>query len=400
MHKNFGPAACANCRNRAFLTGFINTVLSPLFGRESRRLGPKVLRMSVDRRPPRTRRIALVMIARDEAPRIARALASARPWVDDCLVLDTGSSDGTPRIARDVGARVEAFRWVDDFAAARNAALALADADWHLVLDADEWVAGGGEAIGALRDLAPDFVGQLRVDSEQEATGRRAVAPSWISRVLPGPVRYAGRVHEQPVHDLPVRRLPVTIGHDGYLPAALEAKAGRNAALLTQALAQSPDSAYLWYQLGKDHDVYGRHAQALDCLDRAAALMPSPPPGWAHDLTVRSLHALKRCKRHADAVPRAEAAMAAWPESPDVFFALGDLLLDWAADEPARAGELLPMIEAAWTRCLEIGERPDLEGAVSGRGSTLAAYNLTLLYETLNQPSQAARYRALAAVGR
>jgi tetratricopeptide (TPR) repeat protein len=286
---------------------------------------------------------------------------------------------------------------VDDFSAARNAALALADADWHLVLDADEWIADGGEAIAALRGQTPDFVGQLRVNSLQDVQGVRSTAPSWISRVLPKPVRYAGAVHEQPAHNYPVRRLPVAIGHDGYLPAALEGKAGRNAALLSRALNRTPDSAYLWYQLGKDHDVYGRHAQALDCLDRAAALMTSPPPRWAHDLTVRSLHALKRCKRHADAVSRAEAAMAAWPGSPDVFFALGDLLLDWAADEPARAHELLPMIEAAWTRCLEIGEQPDLEGAVSGRGSTLAAHNLALLYELQGRSADAVRCRELFA---
>ncbi len=367
-----------------------------LIGRDAVSPSPKVFAMSVEKPRPSARRVALVMIARDEAPRIGRALASARPWVDECVVLDTGSRDDTMRIARAAGARVESFRWVDDFAAARNAALDIAGADWHLILDADEWIASGGEAIAALRSQAPGFVAQLRVDSSQDAGGARSTVSSWISRALPGRVRYVGAIHEQPLHELPVRQLAVTIGHDGYLAEALAAKAGRNAALLSQALARAPDDAYLWYQLGKDHDVYARYAEALGCLDRAAALMPSPPPGWAHDLTVRSLHALKRCKRHADAVPRADEAMTAWPESPDVFFALGDLLLDWAADEPARAGELLPMIEAAWTRCLEIGERPDLEGAVAGRGSTLAAHNLALLYEMLNQPMQALRCRALA----
>jgi hypothetical protein len=398
--KNFKPSGPAGCLGRAFFTEVKSAALPALLGSVADAKGPKVPAMSVDKAPTTTWRVALVMIVRDEAPRIGRALTSARPWVDDCVVLDTGSRDETVRIARDAGARVGSFVWTDDFSAARNAALDLADADWHLVLDGDEWIAGGGEAIAALREQVPAFVAQLRVDSEQDASGVRAIAPSWISRVLPGRVRYAGAVHEQPVHDLPVRRLPVSVGHDGYLTSALAAKAGRNAVLLEAALAKTPNNAYLWYQLGKDHDVYGRCAQALDCLDRAAALTPDPAPAWAHDLTVRSLHALKRCKRHADAVMRAEAAMTDWPGSPDVFFALGDLLLDWAADEPARAGELLPMIEAAWTRCLEIGERPELEGAVSGRGSTLAAHNLALLYETLNQPARAARCRALAAVGR
>ena len=46
-----------------------------------------------------SRRLALVVIARDEAPRIARLLDSVRPWVDEMLVLDTGSADDTAGIA-------------------------------------------------------------------------------------------------------------------------------------------------------------------------------------------------------------------------------------------------------------------------------------------------------------
>ncbi len=39
--------------------------------------------------------IALVMIVRNEARCLARCLASVRPWVDEMLVLDTGSTDDT-----------------------------------------------------------------------------------------------------------------------------------------------------------------------------------------------------------------------------------------------------------------------------------------------------------------
>src|SRR5262245_31354097 len=81
----------------------------------------------------RMSKLALVMIARDEARCIERCLASVRAHVDEMVLLDTGSSDGTPEIARAAGARVGSFAWCDDFAAARNAALELADADWSLV---------------------------------------------------------------------------------------------------------------------------------------------------------------------------------------------------------------------------------------------------------------------------
>ena len=343
--------------------------------------------------PPR--RLALVVIARDEAGCIARLLSSVRPWVDDMLVLDTGSRDATARIAAEHGARVEHFTWCDDFAAARNRALDLAGADWHLVLDADEWVISGGEALQALRKTTPDFVGAMQLrDRFDQAPGRQAEAIGWLSRVLPGPVRYAGRVHEQPRHDLPVRRLALVVGHDGYVTERLADKRGRNRRLLAQALTEAPGDAYLWYQLGKDCAVYDEHQAAEDAFARACDLPAAAASPWWLDLVARRLFALKCLGRHAEAMNFAQTQMDAGADSPDFFFALGDLLLDLAALQPAQAGELLPMIEAAWQRCLTLGERPGQTGAVAGRGSFLAAHNLAVVLEGTDRADEAAALRA------
>ncbi len=341
------------------------------------------------------RRIALVVIARDEGRRIARLLDSVRPWVDEMLVLDTGSRDDTVRVASAHGARVEHFAWCDDFAAARNQALALAPADWHLVLDADEWLIAGGEALLALRAAPPDFVGALQLrDRFDQSPGRQAEAITWLSRVLPGAVRYAGRVHEQPLHDLPVRRLPLVVGHDGYVAERLADKRGRNRRLLEQALAEAPEDAYLCYQLGKDCAVYDEHAAAEVAFERACQQPGAAAAPWWLDLVARRLFALKCLGRHADAVDFAQTQMEAGAESPDFFFALGDLLLDLAVTRPEQAGELLPMAEAAWRRCLELGERADQVGAVAGRGSFLAAHNLAVVLEGTDRAPEAAALRA------
>lgn len=322
--------------------------------------------------------LGLVMIARDAAVDIGRALNSVRTHVDDLLVLDTGSVDGTIELARAAGARVEHFTWIDDFSAARNAALALSPTDWHLVLDADEWLTQGADALRAAAAQPPDFIGLLCVDSSFDADGTVRNSPSWLPRLLPRGTRYAGRIHEQPQGAWPRRRLPVHLGHDGYRDDALRRKDGRNRALLQRALADAPHDAYLLYQLGKDHDVQGRYAEAAAPYDQALARAPREA-GWRHDLVVRAIFTLKRLGRHADGLALAQREMPQWAESPDFFFALGDLLLDWAAEQPDRAGELLPMIDTCWRECLRIGERPELEGSVPGRGSHLAAHNLALL---------------------
>ena len=83
-------------------------------------------------------RLSLCMIVRNEEKRLPRCLASAMPWAGETIVVDTGSTDGTIALAERAGARVLHFAWRDDFAAARNHALAAATREWVLVLDADE----------------------------------------------------------------------------------------------------------------------------------------------------------------------------------------------------------------------------------------------------------------------
>jgi len=82
--------------------------------------------------------VSLCMIAKDEERHLARCLASVKPLVDEMIVVDTGSTDRTRKLATIFGARVVSFEWRGDYAAARNAGLEQASGDWIFTLDADE----------------------------------------------------------------------------------------------------------------------------------------------------------------------------------------------------------------------------------------------------------------------
>ena len=345
-------------------------------------------------------RLAMVMIARNEAERIGRALRSVRPHVDAMVVLDTGSSDDTAAIAAECGAKVHSFDWCDDFAAARNAALALSGADWNLVLDADEWLEEPGEALGAdavaAWGAAPRFIGEVQILNHVMQGDTVGLSTTWLPRLLPRGVLYTGRIHEQPDAALPRTRLPVRISHDGYMPKNLARKAGRNEALLRRELEATPDDAYLWFQLGKEHQARDDAEEAAMCLSKAYNLCPAGAP-FRHALIVRTISALKAARAFGDGRALADAEAPNWSDSADFWFVVGDLYLDWSSSNPEQAIKHgLPICEYAWKRCLEIGERDDLDGSVKGRGGFMAAYNLAIMFETFGMEEQAKTYHAMA----
>lgn len=67
-----------------------------------------------------------------------RCLDSVAHLVDEIIIMDTGSTDQTKEIARQYPAKIYDFTWIDDFAAARNAAFAKATQEYILWLDADD----------------------------------------------------------------------------------------------------------------------------------------------------------------------------------------------------------------------------------------------------------------------
>jgi glycosyltransferase involved in cell wall biosynthesis len=83
--------------------------------------------------------VSVIVITKDEEASIAETLRSVS-WADEIVVVDSGSTDRTVAISRELGARVVVAADWPGFGAQKNRALAEARGDWVLSLDADEQV--------------------------------------------------------------------------------------------------------------------------------------------------------------------------------------------------------------------------------------------------------------------
>jgi tetratricopeptide (TPR) repeat protein len=141
--------------------------------------------------------LSFCAIVKNESQNLARCLASVKPYVDELVIVDTGSTDETIAISQQYGAKVGHFKWCDDFAAARNYVLSLVSGDWVLTLDADEELIVHSPQF-RLRLASPDAplaYGLKRTDLHEVGDVSGGVHLR-LFRNLPE-LRYGDRYHEQ-----------------------------------------------------------------------------------------------------------------------------------------------------------------------------------------------------------
>jgi glycosyltransferase involved in cell wall biosynthesis len=159
--------------------------------------------------------VSLTMIFREEEKNLPACLESVRGMFDEIVVVDTGSKDRTAEIARSFGARVFDFVWVDDFGAARNAALARATGDYAFWLDADDVVepAQLQKLETILKRLRKGeeaaYVVRCACDPSPDGSGGGTVVDHIRLFPLREGIRWTYRVHEQILPALRRAKIPV-----------------------------------------------------------------------------------------------------------------------------------------------------------------------------------------------
>ena len=258
--------------------------------------------------------LGLCVIVRNGAATLRGCLASVSGLVDEVVVVDTGSTDGTVEIARACGANVLSHPWCDDFAAVRNTALRASRTDWILVLDADEQIDAAAHSWirNELRTPHADaYITPVRnylKPQDRPLTGvwdlpaqeRHPLAPEATHYVASEVVRlykrapevyYIGHVHEQVEYRL--AELQRSVGYAGFHIHhfgwyQLDADGWkRKQALYTNLLAEKhrrrPKDALVMLQYGDALCAWGgKVEEGLSLFMKAAAINNQLPDIWLY----------------------------------------------------------------------------------------------------------------------
>lgn len=286
-------------------------------------------------------RISQCMIVKNEEENIVKALSWGKGIVSEQIVVDTGSTDRTVELARQMGAEVYHFTWIDDFSAAKNFAISKAKSEWIVLLDADEYFSAEDAKklpllLHSLRNKPYDGVATNWIHLDDNGGIAMVDAQVRIFRNRPG-LRYHRRIHEYLAweDDTGIAYWQDTLGlslfHTGYGEAAKKKKqrGGRNLRLIQKELQDHPDDFEMMTYLGNEYVALEEYALAIETYREVFSRMPKWAYGVYHvaasEVPLRLLSVLvdQSETEESDLLKVYEKAVKGWPEEGDYDYFLG-----------------------------------------------------------------------------
>jgi glycosyltransferase involved in cell wall biosynthesis len=275
----------------------------------------------------KTNPISLCMIVKNEEANLPGCLGSVAGLVDEIVVVDTGSTDGTRSVATGFGARVVDFPWVDSFAAARNESIRHATGKWIFWLDADDRLEEESRPkLEALfTGLGDDGLAYAMWTRMLWSSGATTVADHVrLFRNRPD-IRWKYRVHEQLLFGtnwlrIKARQTDIVIRHLGYRDAdRMRSKEERNIPLLEMERRDNPDDPVVLFNLGWTHLRLGRPAEALPHLQRSLKWVP-PNLSIVRQLYSLLVRAHEELGQRQESLAMLDEGRRRFPDDPELLF--------------------------------------------------------------------------------
>ena len=380
--------------------------------------------------------LSVCIIAKNEEKNIRRCLESLKSYNFEIVVIDTGSTDDTEKIAQQYTDRVFHFQWKNDFSSARNFAISKSTKTYVMSMDCDECI--DYIDVKKLQNLLAERkkqVGRIKIRNHLTKNGTGQENTEWINRIFSKELfHYEGCIHEQVTamngEEYETYQAPVVILHTGYdLPEnERKQKAERNIKLLQQelqrlliAFLQKQDAfvnviddvglknddennkrcvqrifsmieagndlavklqheeqlPYILYQLGKGYYMAGDYREACTYFSCALSFDLNPKLEYVIDMVETYGYAMLNSDQ-ADNALFFENIYEEFGNTADFQFLMGLIYMNNARFEDA-VSEFLKATKHSASRNV-------------GANSYMAFYNIGVIYECLGRADEAKRY--------
>ena len=341
------------------------------------------------------KKISLCMIVKNEGAALGRCLNSVFGIVDEIIVVDTGSTDSTCKIARQYGAVIHHFLWNDNFSDARNASLALAQGDWILFLDADEELSSDSRKI--LTRLIQNNTAEgyfVKIVNYLGKEGWIESVPDLVFRLFRNKKDYhfRGAIHEQ-IADVILEKNPracyqiaedFVIIHHGYLDEVIteKDKKHRNLMLIEKELEQNPTNRLLQYHYGVELFRAERYAEAAGVLIQSATDI-DPNTIYFPKLIRYIVIAQQSSGQLQEALNTANLGLKFFPNYADLYYYTGLILFDLKHYSQA---------QNAFLQALSMPEQPPQYASFGGVRGFRSYYYLAQIAEIFLDEEEALKY--------
>jgi len=274
--------------------------------------------------------ISACMMVKNEEHFLPQCLESIKDFVDEIVIVDTGSTDRTVEIAAEYGARIYHHPWENDFSKHRNQSISYAKGDWILIIDADEELdrPSGPLLRSSLETLDPDVI-SIFVRSYME--GGKYYNESTSPRLFKNHIgmKYSGIVHNQlGCEGRSVAFVKAVIWHYGYdlEEESKKKKQDRTLRLLWRQHEDMPDDGPTIHHLAASYFAKEDFQKAYELSYKVRKLLEADPAkcenraySWTYFILVASLGELERFE---EAEKFCEEGLALFPDSVDLNFCM------------------------------------------------------------------------------
>lgn len=224
-------------------------------------------------------KLSICMMVKNEEKNLDRCLSSLevlRNEIDsELIIVDTGSTDNTIKIAQKYTDKVYFHKWNDDFSEMRNITISYAKGEWIFIIDADEELTEPEKLIELLTSKTIKNVKTIYIWCKSymtykvEETSVVIISPRLFRK---NTIKYEGTVHNQPIFENPSGYIDVILNHYGYIindKELMDKKFNRTVKLIKKVLDKEPDNVYYRHQLAKSYNMHGNKEEALIEITKA-----------------------------------------------------------------------------------------------------------------------------------